>query len=222
MADISTGMAVACLGAFWLFIIILWIALRQIAGIDLASELRNILSKGKTKEITEQEKIDNNIIELDGSKNITLKKVLSNGSIFKDKFTHFAVRRDVWVALKENEKILEGPVKGFMLRGNELLQALTGNPNIEIEYVDNDTLEAYTNEIGMLKVENANLRASLQTRVESVTQQIIDEHTLRKEETKARHGGSVPQQHGGGAFGGRWNPRMGWGGGTPAEEAEGD
>lgn len=220
--EFTPGMSVACFGGFLLFITLLWVFLRMVANIDLFEEIKRALGKGRVKELTEQEKMDNNIVELDGAKQIYIKKITSNGSEFKDRMTHFVVRRDKWVALNENEKILEGPEKGFVLRGNALLQALTGNPNIELEYVDNDTYEALNNEIGMLKVENANLRFSLQGRVDSVKQQILDEHEFRKEATKARHGGSLPQpQQGGGVgFGSRWMPRASWG--VPSEESEGD
>ena len=216
--DIGLGTGSLCLSGFLLFLVGLYFALKYGAGYDFIKEIKN-MTKGDESlemEMTEQERIENNIIEFDTTREFKLKKVLASGDESIYPISHLGFTRGGCLLFNQNQKVIEGNLKSLIVRGENLLRMLAGDSEIVIEYEDNDTYSALKKKTGQIMVENSNIRKENKELTSRVTKQIIEENEKRKEMTKARYGGVSPheqnQQSGfNNKWGSGWNQRGGSG-----------
>lgn len=204
-----------CFSLLILGIVGLIISFPAIAKKDIIKWLVSSFQQPAT-ELTEQEIKDNNLLIFDVSKEIKLRKTLPNGAILEEKITHGGFGRNEFVVFDEGKKVFNGNPSNYIIRGENLYRVLAGDTNIIVEYEDSDKISYLQNMISLKNIEIANLTKKLRDYIESTKKQIIEEHELRKEETKARFGGTDPSRR---FLPERWK---GFGGyGTPFEgEAE--
>lgn len=187
--NLTTGFV--CFSLFMLSVVLLLITFPVIAKKDLLKWLLSFIQQ-RTTELSEQEINENNMITFDATKEIKMKKITKNGAIFESKITHGVFARDNFIVFDENKKIWEGNPNSFVIRGENLYKVLTGDTSITIEYEDADAVSHLRNVIGLKNVEIANLQARIKELLASTKKQIVDEHELRKEYTRARFGGYDP------------------------------
>jgi len=190
---IATGFV--CLSFVVLATIGLFVTFPAIAKKDLIKYIMSAIQQ-PTSELTDEEVKDNNMLQFDVAREIKLRKVMANGALFEDKITHGAFARNSFIVMNENKKIWEGNPNNYIIRGENLYKVLTGDSNIVLEYEDGDAMSHLRSMIGVKNLEISNLQARIKELTASTKKQIVDEHELRKEYTRARFGGNDPSNRG--------------------------
>jgi len=194
---LATGFV--CLSFVVLGTVGLFVTFPAIAKKDLIKYFMSSIQQ-PTSELTDEEVKDNSMLQFDIAREIKLKKVMSNGAVFEDKITHGAFARNHFIVLNENKKVWEGNPNNFIIRGENLYKVLTGDSNIVLEYEDSDAMSHLRSMLGVKSLEIANLQARIKELTASTKKQIVDEHELRKEYTRARFGGNDPSSRSGSPF----------------------